>query len=449
MAFSQVAAAGSTSRRYVVVFAQRRERPRRRQGDPRRRRQDPEDQPRHRRRHGLVERLRASPAKADRQKALFGAAQDRVIGRAPGRRQQAQPGAPIESGATPTPAQLAHHDELPGAGRRRPPLRPAVGHADDPRDAGRAPTRASRATRRVRVGVLDTGIDAGHPDIAPNFDSAPEPELHRRRPARSTASRRRSRRVRARTRRTSTKDGHGTHVASTIGSAAQRHRHRRRCAQGRPREPPRRAGLGLLLPAAEPRRADVRRRSRHRRREHVVLHRSVALQLHGPTRPTRRPSSTSSGSSSGPRSGRSTTRVARGVTTIAAEGNGHTDLGQADVRRQLAGLPGRRERRIRPTRGSARSTTPCLSDAHRGRRPSSASRRWTSKPPGAQGLLLRLRPRAGRRRRAGRRHPLLPRHARRLAPDRERDPRRVPPPRGRHPRGPSAGRRLKPDHSIR
>jgi hypothetical protein len=36
--------------------------------------------------------------------------------------------------------------------------------------------------RRVKVGVLDTGVDGSHPDIAPNFDPGAVPQLHARHP---------------------------------------------------------------------------------------------------------------------------------------------------------------------------------------------------------------------------------------------------------------------------
>ena len=47
----------------------------------------------------------------------------------------------------------------------------AVGHGDDPRDARRS-YRKERGDPGVLVGVLDTGIDGSHPDIAPNFNAA-------------------------------------------------------------------------------------------------------------------------------------------------------------------------------------------------------------------------------------------------------------------------------------
>ena len=73
----------------------------------------------------------------------------------------------------------------------------------------------------MRVGIIDTGVDGTHPDIAPNFDARPEPQLHHRHPG----GRQRRRRSTGRARSPSCvdppnvdDDGHGTHVASTIAS---------------------------------------------------------------------------------------------------------------------------------------------------------------------------------------------------------------------------------------
>ena len=68
----------------------------------------------------------------------------------------------------------------------------------------------------VLVGILDTGVDGSHPDIAPNFswslsrNFVTDMPVDRRRRARSPA---------AATRSTWTTARHGTHVAGTIGAA--------------------------------------------------------------------------------------------------------------------------------------------------------------------------------------------------------------------------------------
>ena len=42
--------------------------------------------------------------------------------------------------------------------------------------------KKEKGSKRVLVGILDTGVDGNHPDIAPNFDKSAEPELHDRHP---------------------------------------------------------------------------------------------------------------------------------------------------------------------------------------------------------------------------------------------------------------------------
>jgi subtilisin family serine protease len=91
-----------------------------------------------------------------------------------------------------------------------------VGYGDDPR---RPTARTARqGDWRVLVGILDTGVDGTHPDIAPNFSNAlsrnfttdiplvdgpcdDEPDHSCSDPANVD------------------EDGHGTHVAGTIGAA--------------------------------------------------------------------------------------------------------------------------------------------------------------------------------------------------------------------------------------
>ena len=145
--------------------------------------------------------------------------------------------------------------------------------------------QVEQGDERVLVGILDTGVDGTHPDIAPNFSNdlsrnftvdipvdadgneidgpcADEPDQ-----SCSDAP-------------NVDEDGHGTHVASTIGSPIN--------GLGIAGVAPNvtlvnvRAGQdsGLLLPAADRRCAHLRRRHRHRRGEHELLRRPVVVQLH-------------------------------------------------------------------------------------------------------------------------------------------------------------------------
>ena len=155
---------------------------------------------------------------------------------------------------------------------RRPARQPAVGHGHD-QCAGR--TRDRAGDHRVTVGVLDTGIDGSHPDLKANFSmklsrnfTTDMPDIDGPcefagcvDPANWDDN------------------GHGTHVAGTIAAAAQRLRPQRRRARRHPGQHPGRPGQRLLLPGPGHQRAHLRRRCRHRRGEHVLLPRPVALQL--------------------------------------------------------------------------------------------------------------------------------------------------------------------------
>jgi lantibiotic leader peptide-processing serine protease len=167
LVFSQVAAAGGTSRRYVVVFE------------------------RGASAHDAAKAIHAAGGKilsinhdigvasvssrdsrfvrrAAKQKALFGAAQDRVIGRAPGAGRTPVWRA-IEAGDA-AGARFAHHD----------PPQPVDGDQLsglqwDMKLIGASPSGSysrQQGSKAVRVGILDTGVDGNHPDIAPNFDRA-------------------------------------------------------------------------------------------------------------------------------------------------------------------------------------------------------------------------------------------------------------------------------------
>jgi lantibiotic leader peptide-processing serine protease len=147
-----------------------------------------------------------------RQRALAGAVTDRAIGRAPQLRQR---DAAIEKEG---------RDE---AGRGRPVRGTTVAGADpladlqwDMQMINATPGgsyRKQAGDRRVLVGVIDTGIDGSHPDIAPRFDRArsrnftvddptidgpcaEDPDGRCTDPADAD------------------ENGHGTHVASTIAS---------------------------------------------------------------------------------------------------------------------------------------------------------------------------------------------------------------------------------------
>jgi lantibiotic leader peptide-processing serine protease len=142
--------------------------------------------------------------------AVAGASRNRRIGKAPG---------------TPAPRRLEREH---GASTPASAAAPAAAPADEPLAPRQWDMRMLRATpagsyasqpgsHAVRVGIIDTGIDASHPDIAPNFDSAlsrnftvddpvvdgpcaEDPDGSCNDPANVD------------------EDGHGTHVAGTIGA---------------------------------------------------------------------------------------------------------------------------------------------------------------------------------------------------------------------------------------
>ena len=103
-------------------------------------------------------------AKADGQQALDGAAADRPIGRSPR--------------GTVQPHRFDESRVGQGAAKRPGPAGPAGEPFSDAqwdmRMIGATPTgsyRTQPGSKGVRVGIIDTGVDASHPDIAPNFDA--------------------------------------------------------------------------------------------------------------------------------------------------------------------------------------------------------------------------------------------------------------------------------------
>ena len=285
---------------------------------------------------------------------------------------------------------------------RRPARRPPVGHADDPRHADgllHAPAGLARGPRRHHR----HRHRRQPPRHRAQLQRAAEPELHRRRPVDRRRRATRSRTSRARTRRTSTRTGtartwrrpsasplNGIGIA---GVAPKVDLVNLRAGQD--------SGYFFLGPtldaltyagdhgidvvnmsyyidpwlyncAANP--ADSPAEQREQRLVIAATQRAIDYARD------------------------------HGVTTIAAEGNGHTDLGKPTFDDTSPDYP----RRRRPSAHRARSTT----RASRCRQRPTASSASPRSGRRAQGVLLRLRRRAGRRRRPRRRRA---RHARRLA----------------------------------
>jgi lantibiotic leader peptide-processing serine protease len=106
--------------------------------------------------------------RAKAQGAVAGVARNRVIGRAPGGGSDRKPPwRDVENegdghGAPAKPAPVPSGDDLSGL-------------QWDMQMIGATPTGSyarQQGSHAVRVGILDTGIDGSHPDIAPNFDKA-------------------------------------------------------------------------------------------------------------------------------------------------------------------------------------------------------------------------------------------------------------------------------------
>ncbi|WP_236789341.1 S8 family serine peptidase [Amycolatopsis sp. GM8] len=156
--------------------------------------------------NGFTERVSAD-------RAIYGAAKATSIGRAPKDRAAAKPGAEQEHGAS----------------KKKPAAPKPVG--TDPLDDqlwGLKSTRSDLARtvqagdKRVKVGIIDTGVDGSHPDIAPNFDAADSRNFTRDIPTDETGAV-----VDGPCEYRGCVDpanhddnGHGTHVAGTIAAAA-------------------------------------------------------------------------------------------------------------------------------------------------------------------------------------------------------------------------------------
>ncbi|GHF45473.1 serine protease [Amycolatopsis bartoniae] len=157
--------------------------------------------------NGFVERVSAN-------RAVYGAAKATSIGKAP------------EDKATAKP-DVAEKER--GSAKKKPSVQKPVG--TDPLDDqlwGLKSVRSDLARtvqpgdKRVKVGVIDTGIDGSHPDIAPNFDAADSRNFTRDIPTDETGAV-----VDGPCEYRGCVDpadhddnGHGTHVAGTIAAAA-------------------------------------------------------------------------------------------------------------------------------------------------------------------------------------------------------------------------------------
>lgn len=157
--------------------------------------------------NGFVERVSANHA-------IYGAAKATSIGKAP------------ENKAVQKPDAV---EKERGSAKKRPPAQQPAG--TDPLDDqlwGLKSTRSDLARtvqpgdKRVKVGVIDTGIDGAHPDLAPNFDAADSRNFTRDIPADETGAV-----VDGPCEYRGCVDpadhddnGHGTHVAGTIAAAA-------------------------------------------------------------------------------------------------------------------------------------------------------------------------------------------------------------------------------------
>jgi subtilisin family serine protease len=155
--------------------------------------------------------------------ALDGAASNQPIGQAPPDRQIRK----RESIERPGRGQRGRHGGGGKGHAQKPPKGGATITADplaprqwDMRAIGATPTGSyakQQGSRDVRVGIIDTGIDASHPDIAPNFDkdlsrnfTVDDPVIDGPCEAEADHSCNDASNV--------DEAGHGTHVAGTIGA---------------------------------------------------------------------------------------------------------------------------------------------------------------------------------------------------------------------------------------
>ncbi len=205
--------------------------------------------------------------KVSKASGVQGAARDRVIGEAPKeRRDDVERPAGAANAAAPAAATPA-------------PAEPLANRQWDMRQIGATPQGSyavNQGSKKVMVGVIDTGVDGTHPDIAPNFDAKALGQLRHRQPRDRRAVRVRDlQRPGQRGRR---RPRHARRQHDRLADQRPRHRRAsRRTSRSSTSAPGQDSGYFFL--AADGRGARVRRRHRRRRRQHELLHRPVALQL--------------------------------------------------------------------------------------------------------------------------------------------------------------------------
>ncbi|MCW2898388.1 MAG: peptidase and in kexin sedolisin [Streptosporangiaceae bacterium] len=109
-------------------------------------------------------------ADADRQQALAGAAVNRSIGRVPSAGQSAAKRAAVEKAGRTEGAKGAQAAAKAVSAKGDEPLANLQWDMKQIHATSKGSYKKQPGDKRVLVGVIDTGIDASHPDIAPNFD---------------------------------------------------------------------------------------------------------------------------------------------------------------------------------------------------------------------------------------------------------------------------------------
>jgi subtilisin family serine protease len=152
--------------------------------------------------------------RAKAQAAIAGAARNIAIGRSPGSRDEKPPWRDVESegdgrqGAA-KPAPAPNGDDLSGL-------------QWDMQMIGAVPSGSyavQQGSHDVRVGIIDTGIDGSHPDIAPNFDRALSRNFTTDNPPGTGIDDGPCEVPSCVDPVDEDDDGHGTHVAGTVGAA--------------------------------------------------------------------------------------------------------------------------------------------------------------------------------------------------------------------------------------